>query len=279
MKNIKKSELIRIIKQALKEDIGKGDLTTDTVIPAVAKGSAEIIFKESGLSCGINVAQTVFKVLSKKIIFSKIKRDGVWIKANTAICRIEGDKRTILKGERVALNFIQRLSGIATLTRRFCDQVKGTGVRILDTRKTTPRLRALEKYAVSIGGGKNHRMGLFDGSIIKSNHLKSCSNLPETIRKIRERGAKFVEIEATTNEQVIKFMNLDIDVIMLDNFHPEQLADIIQMIRRHSRIKIEVSGGVTLENVRQIADCRPDFISVGSLTHSAPAIDVALQIT
>lgn len=274
-----KTRVDKIIETALKEDIGRGDITTQSMFSSSETCLAAIVFKQDGIVCGLDIAEKVFKRLDKTLSFKKLAKDGQFCKSAAEIVLLNGKVRSILKGERVALNFIQHLSGIATLTKRFCDAAKPYGVQIFDTRKTIPGLRELEKYAVRTGGGKNHRMGLGDASIIKSNHLLLRSDLSSSIKDIRKKGAKFIEIEVSSGSQIDEFINLDIDAIMLDNFSPTGLGQVIKMIRKKNRrLTIEVSGGVTLENAREIAKSKPDRISVGRLTHSAPALDVSLRI-
>ena len=224
------------------------------------------------------MAKAVFKQLDPKLQFKPLAQDGDRVKAGTIVARLEGDGRSLLKGERVALNFLQNLSGIATLTARFVETVKGTMAVILDTRKTTPGLRALEKYAVRMGGGRNHRMNLSDGILIKDNHLALAGYLKAALEKVKEkapRGFK-VEVETTNFEEIEAALSARADIILLDNMTPPQLKEAVRLI--NGRALTEASGGVHLNNLREIAETGVDFISIGALTHSAPAVDMSMDI-
>ena len=270
------------IAAALKEDIGQGDITTDFFVPETLHATGRIIAREKAIVAGAAAAADVFRQVDPSIEVRIIPPDGTEVAAGDVIIEIRGLARSILKAERVALNFLQRLCGIATLTRQFVDAVGNSSVKILDTRKTTPGLRALEKAAVVAGGGGNHRFGLYDMVLVKDNHLatfEGLTSLAGRIRQLRqERPNIRIEVEADDLEQVRAFVELDgIDVILLDNMTPAQIREAIAL--RRDSIKFEASGGVTLKNVNRIAATGVDYISVGSLTHAARAIDVELEMT
>lgn len=263
-----------IIKEALSEDIGTGDMTTEVLLLSEGIGSADvgasIIAKESGILCGIDVARKVFNTLSPTICFESLA-DGAEVSVNERISQIKGDVRAILAGERVALNFLSHLSGIATLTRRFVNEVKGTGVRLLDTRKTIPLLRELEKYAVRIGGAENHRHGLYDAILIKENHLKIAKSIKDL-----NIDTPF-EIEVKDIDEFKEALNLsNVKRIMLDNLGVDEIRECVRLGK--GLVDIEVSGGITLKNVREIAETGVQYISIGAITHSAPALDFSLMV-
>jgi nicotinate-nucleotide pyrophosphorylase (carboxylating) len=270
------------IAAALKEDIGQGDITTDFFVPETLHATGRIIAREKAIVAGAAAAAEVFRQVDPSIEIRIIRPDGTEVATGDVIIELRGLARSILKAERVALNFLQRLFGIATLTRQFVDAVGNSSVKILDTRKTTPGLRALEKAAVVAGGGGNHRFGLYDMVLVKDNHLatfEGLSSLAGRIRQLRqERPNIRIEVEADDLEQVRAFVELDgIDVILLDNMTPAQMREAIAL--RKDSIKFEASGGITLKNVNRIAATGVDYISIGSLTHAARAIDVELEMT
>jgi len=268
-----------IVERALKEDLGSGDLTTRLLFPRAIKAKALIRAKQDAVLAGLSVAEAVFKKVDPKLKFQSLAQDGDRVRSGTEIACIMGDGRSLLKGERVALNFLQRLSGIATLTAQFVETVKGTKATILDTRKTTPGLRELEKYAVRMGGGRNHRMNLSDGILIKDNHLALAGSLRRAVQETRRkapRGLK-VEVEATNLKEVEDALLVKADIILLDNMTIPQLKEAVSLI--DGRALTEVSGGVQLNTVREIAATGVDFISIGALTHSAPAVDLSMDIT
>jgi nicotinate-nucleotide pyrophosphorylase (carboxylating) len=274
-----KKDVIKKIKEALAEDIGKQDITTDTLIPLQRRCLAKVIVKEPAIICGLPILKWVYQTLNKRCRIRFLAKEGQKVKKGQTVAQITGPARDILSGERVALNFLQKLSGIATTTHLFVKSVKNSKVKILDTRKTTPGLRALEKYAVKLGGGQNHRMGLYDAAIIKDNHLQlvRLPQLFEKVKKLKKRG--FVEIEAKNLSQVKKFTKLDVDAIMLDNFRLKDIKKAVKIVKKNAPQKIvEVSGGVSLKNVRKISGCGVDWISVGALTHSSKAIDISIEI-
>ncbi|HET9438144.1 MAG TPA: carboxylating nicotinate-nucleotide diphosphorylase [Gaiellaceae bacterium] len=269
--------LERIVQAALAEDVGVGDVTTDATVPADAVGTAELLVKEPGVVCGLEVAEATFRALDPDGRFEALADDGDSVEPPAVVARITGSQRALLTGERVALNFVGRLSGIATLTRRYVDAVDGTGASVLDTRKTTPGLRGLEKHAVACGGGRNHRFGLDDAVLIKDNHLRAAGSLRAAVELVREATELPVEVECETLAQVGEALELGVDAILLDNMTPPQLRDAVALTR--GRARLEASGGVTLETIRAIAETGVDEISVGALTHSARSLDVSLELT
>lgn len=269
--------LERIVQAALAEDVGVGDVTTDATVPADAVGTAELLVKEPGVVCGLEVAEATFRALDPDVRFEALADDGDSVEPPAVVARITGSQRALLTGERVALNFVGRLSGIATLTRRYVDAVDGTGASVLDTRKTTPGLRGLEKHAVACGGGRNHRFGLDDAVLIKDNHLRAAGSLRAAVELVREATELPVEVECETLAQVGEALELGVDAILLDNMTPPQLRDAVALTR--GRARLEASGGVTLETIRAIAETGVDEISVGALTHSARSLDVSLELT
>jgi nicotinate-nucleotide pyrophosphorylase (carboxylating) len=266
------------IQNALAEDIGSGDLTSASLVPADHRSEARIFAKEDAVLAGTEAARAVYQQLDPQIAITVRKQDGEAVRPGDTVLEIAGRTRSILTGERVALNFIQRLSGVATITRKFVDAVAGTGVEILDTRKTTPGLRSLEKAAVKAGGGRNHRLGLFDAVLVKDNHLLAHPDLATAVQEIRGKYPKLlIEVEADSVEQVREFVRLEaINVILLDNMSPEEIRKCIAL--RRPGLKFEASGGVSLATVRAIADTGVDYISAGQLTHSAPSIDFSLEL-
>jgi nicotinate-nucleotide pyrophosphorylase (carboxylating) len=264
---------------ALTEDIGSGDLTSRLFIPERHVSKARIFAKESCVVAGTETVIKTFQKVDPGLEVTFAQRDGSRLKPGETVIRLQGSTRSILTGERVALNFIQRLSGVATLTAQFVEAVRGTGVEILDTRKTTPGLRALEKAAVKAGGGRNHRMGLYDAVMVKDNHLLAGPEIQSTILAFREaHPGILVELEADSIDQVRAFMSIiGVDVILLDNMSPEELRASVSL--RKPGIKFEASGGVSLRTVRTIAETGIDFISIGQLTHSPRAIDFSLELT
>ena len=274
-------EIRRAVRAALAEDLGSGDATTLATIPASAKSVALMNARERLTVAGISFAEFAFRELSPGIQIKKIARDGQRVRAGAALLKISGSSRAILSAERVALNFVQRLSGVATATTQFVDTVKGTSARILDTRKTTPGWRRFEKYAVACGGGKNHRIGLFDMILIKDNHLVALQSakpnaIAAAVAHARKKFPKLkVEVEADTLKQVVQAVAAGADIILLDNMSSTQLRQAVNIVKGHA--KTEASGGVTLQTVRSIAQTGVDFISVGAITHSARAVDIGLD--
>lgn len=273
-----KKELIQIINLALKEDIGSGDVTTNLIVPDFQKGIAEIFVKEDGVIAGLSVASEVFKRLNNKITFRKFVKEGDKVSKGTKIAEVKGSLRTLLTGERTALNFLQRMSGIATFTAKFVAQLEGLNTKILDTRKTVPCLRMLDKYSVKIGGGTNHRFGLYDMVLIKDNHIKAAGSITRAVQLIRKKLKKKMKIEVETAnlDEVKEALSNKVDIIMLDNMSVEMMEQAVKLIG--GKAKVEASGNVTLENVRKIALTGVDFISVGALTHSVKALDISMKI-
>src|SRR3989304_3600031 len=271
-------DISSFIAEALREDIGPGDITTEALIPSGLKGRAEIIAKERLILAGIGIAREVFKQVNHDISFTAGHADGSELLPGTVIATVSGELASLLTAERLALNLMQRLSGIATLTREYVNRIDDTIAMIVDTRKTTPGLRALEKYAVRGGGGKNHRFGLFDGILIKDNHIAAVGSIKESVRRAREKAPHTLKIEVETEviEQVKEALAAGADIIMLDNMDINAMRDAIKLI--DGKALIEASGGVNLENVRQVAETGVDFISVGAITHSARAMDISMEI-
>jgi nicotinate-nucleotide pyrophosphorylase (carboxylating) len=269
--------LERIVHAALAEDIGAGDITTEATVAADAAGTAAILVKEPGVVCGLAAVETTFRTLDPDAQFEAFVRDGDSVEAPAVVARVEGSLRAILTGERVALNFLGRLSGIATLTRTYVDAVAGTGAAVLDTRKTTPGLRALEKNAVAAGGGRNHRFGLDDAVLIKDNHLRAAGSIGAAVESARRAGDLPIEVECDTLDQVGEALDAGVDAILLDNMTVGELQDAVRLAG--GRARLEASGGITLENIRAVAETGVDEISVGALTHSARALDVSLELT
>jgi nicotinate-nucleotide pyrophosphorylase (carboxylating) len=271
----------RAVRDALAEDVGEGDVTTLATVPADATATAALVARESLTVAGLDFAQAVFHELSPAIRVERRCQDGDAVRAGAVLLQLSGPARPLLTGERVALNFVQHLSGVATLTARFVAAVAGTRAQILDTRKTTPGWRCFEKFAVRCGGGLNHRLGLFDAILIKDNHLaalRGAAPNPIAAAVARARSAYpelKVEVEADTLEQVEQAAAAGADRILLDNMSPEQLREAVGLIQ--GRATTEASGGIRLENARAVAGAGVDFISIGALTHSAPAVDIALD--
>ena len=277
--SIKENILIdKIIEQALLEDIGTGDITTESIIPYDLKTKGIIKTKEEGVIAGLKIANLVFKKLDSEIIFEKKIKDGTKVARDKVLAEISGPARTILKGERVALNFLQRMSGIATITSKFCQQVKDLPVRIVDTRKTTPGLRILEKYAVRIGGGYNHRFGLYDAVLIKDNHIAIAGGIKSVVNSTRKQISHMVKIEVEVENlsQLQEALEMKADIIMLDNMDLNTMKRAVKTVK--GKALIEASGGVTLEKVRKIAQTGVDLISIGTLTHSVKSLDIGMEI-
>jgi nicotinate-nucleotide pyrophosphorylase (carboxylating) len=285
-----------ILERALQEDIGSGDVTTEALCEPDQTGRAVMRTKEPCVIAGVPVAQLVFTILDAQIRFTPHVRDGDRLPAGQTIAELEGSLRAILMGERTALNLLQRLSGIATLTARYVEAVKEFSVKILDTRKTVPGLRILDKYAVRVGGGQNHRIGLFDGVLIKSNHIRTAGGITKAVERARRLAPQTIKIEVEVKnlQEFQEALAAGADIIMLDNMPLEEMRRAVTIAREDltpgpspSRrgvpkagrgLLLEASGGVTLENVREIAATGVDFISVGALTHSVKAIDMHLEV-
>jgi nicotinate-nucleotide pyrophosphorylase (carboxylating) len=267
-----------LIKEALAEDIGKGDATSRLVVPKDAQARARIDQKEPGVIAGLEVAEAVFREVDRNLRFMALTSEGKWSDGGP-VCAVEGSARSILAGERVALNFLGRLSGIATLTARYVEAIRGTKARILDTRKTTPLLRELEKKAVLTGGGFNHRFGLDDAILIKENHSQIAGGVGEATRRALDQVPKgmMVVVECATLDEVDEALTAGATHLLADNMSLESLREAVERSATH-QATVEASGGVSLASVRQIAETGVDFISVGALTHSAPSLDLSLLL-
>ena len=268
-----------VVSRALREDIGEGDITTLATVDGRARADAALRLKDDGVVAGLTVLEAAFASFDPRTKVSWNARDGGRYRRGYRLASIRGKARSILTCERVALNFIQHLSGIATLTHRFVREVEGTGARIIDTRKTIPGLRYLDKYAVLMGGGFNHRPRLSELAMIKDNHIKAAGGIRQAVKRVKKARADVgVELEVGPDIDPAGLRGLDIDIVMLDNWPLARLKRAISAVRElPSRPLVEVSGNVRLENVRRIAMCGPDFISIGMLTHSAPALDMSLD--
>ncbi|BCO07912.1 nicotinate-nucleotide diphosphorylase (carboxylating) [Desulfolithobacter dissulfuricans] len=271
--------LDRQLRRFIEEDLEHGDITTDAIFDNTATGLATFIARQDMVACGMEkVAARVLCLLGTgTLTFGQIARDGQAYGKGDVLMTVNGPVRALLRGERVALNLVQRLCGIATLTRQFVDRVTGTGAKITDTRKTTPGLRMLEKYAVRTGGGVNHRYSLADGVLIKDNHIAACGSIIEAVKRVRSNVPHTIRIEVETDtlDQVRECLDCRVDVIMLDNMDLETMREAVSLV--NGAALVEASGGVTLETVRDIASTGVDLISVGALTHSAPACDIGLD--
>lgn len=275
---LQKHIIHRLIQAAFKEDVVSGDITTSAVLSGKEIGQARVVAKEDMVVAGIEVFKEVFLFSEEKVEFTDSVEDGKFVKSGDVLTEISGNLGNILTAERVALNLFQRMCGIATLTRRYVDEIRGTGAKILDTRKTTPGLRMLEKYAVRIGGGFNHRFGLYDGILIKDNHINAAGGIFAAVDRVNKSVPHTlkIEIEVKNLSEVEEALSAGVDVIMLDNMGVGEMKKAVSLI--NETVLVEASGNVTLSNVRKIAETGVDFISVGALTHSAPASDISLQI-
>jgi len=268
----------RAIAAALEEDLGAaGDITTDAIVPPDAQGEAAIVARKTGVVAGLDLAEAAFKALDPNTRFVRIIEDGGKVAEGGPIAHISAKTRALLTGERTALNFLGRLSGIATLTASFVKAVEGTGARIACTRKTTPGLRVFEKYAVRAGGGMNHRFGLYDAVLVKDNHIAAAGGLAKALERLRARSGHVVktEVEVDTIGQLEEALRFPIDAVLLDNMDVETLRKAVKLVA--GRVVTEASGGVTLENVREIASTGVDLVSVGALTHSPRSLDSSLE--
>jgi nicotinate-nucleotide pyrophosphorylase (carboxylating) len=269
-------DIIESIRRALAEDIGSGDVTTDSIIPAEAEMRGQIIAKQAGVVAGLDIAMAVYQAVDPQVDFQSQVEEGLRVENHRVLALVSGRTRSLLTAERTALNFLGRISGIATLTSQFVQAVAGTRAVILDTRKTAPGLRALDKLAVARGGGQNHRIGLYDMILIKDNHIDYAGSITEAVQRARlAAGGLDLEVEARTLEHVHEALGIGVKRILLDNMTPEMMAEAVQLTA--GRAKLEASGNVTLETVRRIAETGVDFISVGALTHSARVFDVSFD--
>lgn len=281
-------EVLSLIQMALAEDLSagadldahlaEGDITSQATIAAGDRLTGYIRAKVNGVIAGLPIARGVFQVIDPSLVFRESAKDGALAEKGQILATVEGDIRCLLAGERTALNFLGRMSGVATLTRRFVEAVRGTKAVILDTRKTAPGWRRLDKYSVRMGGGQNHRVGLFDMLLIKDNHIRGAGGIAQAVKRARERyGQKYLlEVEVKNLSELDEALSLPVDRIMLDNMELDTLRNSVQMV--HGRVPLEASGNVSLANVRQIAETGVDFISSGALTHSAAAMDISMKI-
>ncbi len=272
-----------IVKNALREDVGSRDITTSSIIPKNLSIKADIEFKQKGVLCGIEIAERVFRLVDENLRFLPVAKDGEWIEKSREVAYIEGSASSILIAERTALNFLSRLSGVATITKMFVDQVKGTPAKILDTRKTTPGLRVLEKYAVATGGGTNHRFGLYDQVLIKDNHLRILRKTPlvDIVATAKGNTLKktIVGVEVKNLLELKEALKSKANYILLDNMSVENVREAFLLRKKlGGKIELEVSGGITLDNVKDYAQVGVERISVGLLTHASPSIDISLDI-
>ncbi len=269
-------DILASIRRALEEDIGPGDVTTESIIPPEATMRGHIVARQDGVVAGLDVAQTVYYLVDERIAFEAKVQEGERVRRGQSLAIVHGPARGLLTAERTALNFLGRMSGIATLTRQFVDAVAGTGVAILDTRKTAPGLRMVDKLAVQRGGGQNHRQGLYDMVLIKDNHIDFAGSLTLAVQRARAGVPGLeIEVEARTLEDVREALAAGVERILLDNMPPPMLAEAVRLVA--GRARLEASGNVSLENVRQIAETGVDYISIGALTHSAKVFDVAFD--
>lgn len=269
------------IRGWLAEDIGSGDITTETTISSESRSKAIIHAKENGIIAGVPIAQLVFEVVDAQLLFDAKVQDGDYVEKGTIIAVVEGSTHSLLTGERLALNLMQRLSGIATKTRSFVDALQGLPVRLVDTRKTTPGHRMLEKYAVRVGGGSNHRFGLYDAVMIKDNHIKGAGGIRQAVESARAKipHTMKIEVEAESLAQVVEALACGADIIMLDNMKSDMMKEAVALIKAEApHVIVEASGGVTLDTVHGIAACGVDVISVGALTYSFHALDISLDL-
>jgi nicotinate-nucleotide pyrophosphorylase (carboxylating) len=269
-------EIKEAIQRALAEDIGSGDATSNSILPAEAKMRGQVIAKQDGVIAGLDVAEAVYLNFDPQVGFQPLADEGTRVTNCQVVAKVTGAARSLLTAERTALNFLGRMSGIATLTRSFVDAVAGTKAVILDTRKTAPGLRMVDKLAVARGGGQNHRIGLFDMILIKDNHIDFAGSLEEAVQRARAAHSGLeVEVEARTLEHVETALKLGVERILLDNMSPETMTEAVRMT--HGRAKLEASGNVNIETVRRIAETGVDYISIGALTHSAKVFDVSFD--
>jgi len=267
-----------VIDYALKEDIGSGDITTNSLIPIDLQTKATMVAKSAGVIAGLDVAEYIFRTLNQDIHWKPFVKDGDKIAKGDLIVEISGSYRALLTGERLALNFLQRMSGIATMTATYIDVLSDYNTKILDTRKTVPGLRLLDKYAVTMGGGKNHRIGLYDMVLIKDNHIKIAGGIANAVAQIKKNIPEGIqiEVETTTIKEVNEALTAGVDIIMLDNMTNELMTESVKII--NGRAKVEASGNMTMERLKEVAATGVDYISIGALTHSVTAFDISMNI-
>lgn len=276
--------LFNIISDFLDEDIGRGDITTQSTVPPTTQGVGRFWAKSDLVVAGLEVVDTVFATLDPQLELEAFVYDGEYVKAGKELARIEGSAAILLAGERVALNLMQRMSGVATITRKYVDAIRGTGAHVVDTRKTMPGLRMLDKYAVRVGGGRNHRYGLDDGILIKDNHIALAGGIQKAVACAREYASHLlkIEVEVSNMAQLKEAVNVGVDVILLDNMSVEQTKECVEYVRKQPngrQILIEASGNITLETISEYAKTGVDLISSGAITHSAPAVDISFKIS
>ncbi len=276
-----RNEIETVIKNALAEDIGSGDITTSAIVKNELKGTGEFLVKQNGIIAGLDVVETLFKIVDKSLIFMKKVSDGEKVYPGKIAAEVKGKVSSILTAERTALNFLQRMSGIATLTNLFVEKIKHTKAKILDTRKTAPGMREIDKLGVKIGGGKNHRIGLYDMFLIKDNHISAAGSITRAVEdckkfKTQKKVSYKIEVETTNLNQVEEALGCKVDFIMLDNFNLSEMEKAVELI--NGKCLIEASGGINLDSVKEVAETGVDFISVGALTHSVKALDISLEI-
>jgi nicotinate-nucleotide pyrophosphorylase (carboxylating) len=275
------SSILRLIQFAIREDVGSGDVTTECTVPVDNAALARFVVKEDGVVCGLPVLPLVFREFSPDVDLDVRVDEGAWVPAGTVVATVEGPAHALLGAERTALNFVQRMSGVASKTRQYVDRIAGTGARILDTRKTIPGWRLLDKYATAIGGAVNHRMGLHDMVMIKDNHITACGGIRQAVHRCVEelhgRAPLKIEVEARNLDDVYEVLACEgVHRIMFDNFTPLQVAEGVRIVNRS--IETEASGGITWENIRDYAETGVDFVSVGAITHSAVALDISMKL-
>lgn len=279
MTTLNSASVLRLVQIALAEDIGTGDITSEATIDENTRMTANFLAKQSGVICGLPIVKLVFETLDGTTDIEEFIQEGDFVEAGTVIARVEGTAQTLLKGERTALNFLQRMSGVATMAHTYTEAIKGTEAKVLDTRKTIPAWRLLDKYAVKIGGAENHRFGLFDMAMIKDNHISAAGSITVAIQRVQEMiGSRDVKIEVETKnlveiEEVLAVGG--VHRIMFDNFTPELMTKAVKLVNH--RFETEASGNITLQTIRKYAETGVDFISSGALTHSAPALDISMK--
>ncbi|MCX6141360.1 MAG: carboxylating nicotinate-nucleotide diphosphorylase [Candidatus Kapabacteria bacterium] len=275
------SSIIRLIQFAIHEDLGTGDITSEFCVLHDATAAARFIMKQDGIICGLPILPLVFRKFSSDVDINIKVNEGDRITSGTVLALVEGPAHALLAGERTALNFIQRMSGVATKTRQYVDEIAGTKARVLDTRKTIPGWRLLDKYATSVGGALNHRVGLYDMVMIKDNHITACGGIREAVEKVvaelRGRPTVKVEVEARSLDDVAEILECKgVHRVMFDNFVPSAVSEGVQLV--NGQLETEASGGITFDNIRAYADAGVDFISVGAITHSATALDISMKL-
>ncbi len=271
-------KLKQLLESFLMEDIGEGDITSNAIFPQTMQGKGILLAKEDGVISGLDIIRILYRILAPEIRVETFVEDGEQVKNGDVIAGISGPVRAILAGERTALNLLQRMSGISTMTKRCIDILNDSSISICDTRKTAPGLRMLDKYAVVCGGGKNHRFGLYDGVMIKDNHIAYCGSITKAVEAVRETAGHMVkiEVETETEEEVIEAVNAGADIIMFDNRTPDEIKQMVKLVPKH--ILTEVSGGITPDNLASYRGTGVDFISLGFLTHSVKAMDISLVV-